>query len=298
MLRRIAVLADVHGNVPALEAVLEDLSGQAVDEVLVGGDLVGRGPEGGAVVRRIRDLGWPCVRGNHENYLLGFRLGEVPAPWLHLDEWGASRWMAAELDDADVRYLAGLPLHLTARSAPGLRLVHGTPRSNNEGLGPWSTDEELEAHLAGVAESLLVCAHTHRPMYRRLERGLVVNVGAVGLPFNRDRRAQYAILRCEDGAWRAEFRQVDYDVERTLDAYERTGFLAAGGATAQLLRLELLHAAPYLVPFNKWTVARGLRAEPAQLATFLEAYDPDEPFGALLEGPGSRAGDAGPRSAD
>ena len=75
---RVAIISDVHGNVPALEAVLEDLERRPVDEVIVGGDLVGRGPEGSKVVARIRATGWPNVRGNHEDYLLGFRRGRVP----------------------------------------------------------------------------------------------------------------------------------------------------------------------------------------------------------------------------
>ena len=75
----IAILADVHGNVPALEAVLADLERHPVDEVLVGGDLVGRGPQGRRAVAMIRATGWPCVRGNHEDYLLGFRHRRVPS---------------------------------------------------------------------------------------------------------------------------------------------------------------------------------------------------------------------------
>ena len=91
---RLAVLADVHGNMPALEAVIEDIESHGVDEVLVGGDLVGRGPEGSLVTRRIRELGWPSIRGNHEEYVLTFRKGEVPADWLEAKEWAAARWMA------------------------------------------------------------------------------------------------------------------------------------------------------------------------------------------------------------
>ena len=76
----IAVLADVHGNVPALEAVLDDIVAQRPDEVLVGGDLVGRGPCGKEVVLRLSELGWRGVRGNHEDYLLAFRHRRVPDP--------------------------------------------------------------------------------------------------------------------------------------------------------------------------------------------------------------------------
>ncbi len=282
-MNRIAILADVHGNVPALEAVIADLRRQDVDEVLVGGDLVGRGPEGTRVVDRIEELGWPSVRGNHEDYLLGFRRREVPEPWLHTEEWAASRWMASELSDEVVRTIDAYPMKLTARTTSGLQLVHGSPRSNNEGLGIWSSDDDLCDHLDRIPGQVLVCAHTHRPMLRQLETGLVVNVGAVGLPFNRDHRAQYAVLHQDGDRWGVEFRQVEYDRDRTLGIYESSGFLAAGGVTAELLRMELEQAAPFLVPFIKWATAMDITPERSRLEAFLEFYDPDQPMRQFVE---------------
>ena len=76
-------------------------------------------------------------------------------------------------------------------------LYHGSPRSHSEGLGTWSSDERLQQHLDSIDADVLVCAHTHRPMERPLAGGTVINVGAVGLPFNGDRRAQYAISLVE-----------------------------------------------------------------------------------------------------
>jgi len=271
---RIGVLADIHGNSLALQAVLEDVSQQSLDEVLVGGDLVGRGPEGSRVTRSIQDLGWRGVRGNHEDYLLDFRAGRVPDDWLQSEDWAASRWMADELTPEDAAYLDALPMSITSDVAPDLRLVHGSPRSHGEGLGPWSTDNELEGHAASVEEGLLVCAHTHRPMQRHLPSGRIVNVGAVGLPFNRDRRAQYAIFETTGGGdWNVEFRQVEYDLDATLSVYRSSGFERAGGVTTALLRLELLHAAPFLVPFESWARSRESARTMENVDRFLGEYD-------------------------
>ena len=280
---RVAVFADVHGNMPALEAVLADIAGQRVDEVLVGGDLVGRGPEGSRVVRRIVAEGWRCVRGNHEDYLLGFRYKRVPEKWWTLPEWSAARWMAAELSEADVRYIDALPLTLTSRLEPDLRLVHASPVSTREGLGSWTEEARLREHLAQQKEGLLVCAHTHRPMVRPVGEGLVVNVGAAGLPFNRDTRAQYAIFerraaRRGAAGWKVELRQVEYDLQEIFSIYERTGFLRAGGVTTQLLRLELEHATSFLVPFIEWAQAHDLPPEAATLDRFREEFDPTAPL--------------------
>ena len=270
---RIAVFADVHGNMPALEAVLADLASQRGDEGLGGGDLVGRGPEGSKVVQRIAGLGWPCVRGNHEDYLLGFRYRRVPEEWWELPEWSAARWMTAELGDEEVAYIDALPFSLTSALEPDLRLVHGSPRSTRDGLGPWTSDNQVRSRFDEVEEGLLVCGHTHRPMIREVQGGLVVNVGAVGLPFNRDRRAQYAIFEKGDG-WKAELRQVEYDLDEILAIYETSGFLEAGGVTAQLLRRELENARPFLVPFIEWVQARDLPPSVASLERFFSELDP------------------------
>ena len=275
-MKRIAILADIHGNMPALEAVLEDLERQDADEVIVGGDLVGRGPQGSRVVREVRSRGWPTIRGNHEEYLLGFRRREVPREWLVTGEWAAARWMAAELTDDDVEFIGGLPFAREIEDPAPMLLIHGSPRSTNEGLGPWTSDRRLQRHVEAIGPSTLVCAHTHRPMERELPTGLVVNVGSVGLPFNRDRRAQYAILEADGGSWKVEFRQVEYDLERTLGAYESTGFAQHGGVTARLLILELREAAPFLVPFLKWAEFLGRPIDDSEVNRFLDLYDPDE----------------------
>ena len=184
--------------------------------------------------------------------------------------------MAAELQDEDVAYLDTLPFSLRSEKASRLMLYHGSPRSSSEGLGPWSSDERLQQQLDSIDAEVLVCAHTHRPMERPLAGGMVINVGAVGLPFNGDRRAQYAIVSETRDEWQVEFRQVDYDLARTLEAYDSTGFLEQGGVTARLLRLELEHAAPFLVPFLKWAEAARRPAECGALQGFFDFYDPRE----------------------
>ena len=274
----IAVLADVHGNMPALEAVLADIERQRPDEILVGGDLVGRGPEGSRVVATIRDAGWPTIRGNHEDYLLDFRRRRVPEHWWRQQRWAAARWMAAELSPADVDWIERLPPSLRSAAEPSLLLVHGTPESANAGLGPWTGDDELRRHLAAVEAQILICGHTHRPMDRRLPEGRVVNVGSVGLPFNRDPRAQYALFHRDGDDWEVQPRLIEYDRRETYDIYERSGFLAEGGITAELLKLELEESTAYLVAFLKWTEMTDGRPDHQTLDAFLAAFDPDLPM--------------------
>ena len=132
---RIAIIADIHANLFALEAVVDDIDAQNVDEVLVAGDLVGRGPQGSAVVHRIAELGWRCVRGNHEDYLINFIEGDIPDDWRHLDQWAASRWMARELDEESIRFIDALPFSLHAETDRGVEVFHGSPNSHSEEIG-------------------------------------------------------------------------------------------------------------------------------------------------------------------
>lgn len=274
--RRIAILSDIHGNRPAFEEVVKDIGQQGVDAVIVAGDLVGRGPEGTRIVERVAALQWPSIRGNHEDYLLGFVRRQVPDAWWNLDEWSASRWMAAELSSDAVRFIEQLPDTMTPDFAPGMCVVHGSTRSNTEGLGPWTDEDYLVEELERGGHPLLVCGHTHRAMVKQLPQGTVANIGSVGLPFNKDQRAQYAIFTLHEGRWEAELRQVTYDLDDAFRAYQQTGFWRAGGVTAQLLALELHYATPFLVPFLRWAHDRKQRPEPEHIDLFLQDFYPHE----------------------
>jgi predicted phosphodiesterase len=272
---RIAVISDIHSNPMALDAVIDDIERQSVDEVLVGGDLVGRGPLGSAVVERIIDSGWACVRGNHEDYLINFWREDVPPQWLETDQWAASRWMAAELDESHIEYMDSLPFTISSRIEPSLRLFHGSPESHSDGIGEWTSESKLERHWNAIDEHVLACAHTHRPLVRRVKGGLIVNVGSVGLPFNGDPRAQYAIFTYEDGDWDVDFAYVEYDRDTFLQSYDSTGFLEEGDVTAQLLKMEVEHARPFLVPFLKWTEYTGRSTDQSSIEPFLDVYNPE-----------------------
>jgi len=116
-------------------------------------------------------------------------------------------------------------------------------------------------------------------MHRILAAGEVINVGAVGLPFNGDRRAQYAIVTHHAESWTVDFRRVDYDVEEVLAIYRRSGFLQAGGVTARLLQVELERALPHLVPFIAWRKAYDAPADDAAVDRFLAEFRGDQPLG-------------------
>ncbi len=256
---RLAVLADTHGNLPALEAVLADAGEWAVDGYLVAGDISG-GPRAGETIARLRSLNGCLIRGNGEEYVLDYHAGRAPASWYTGELWSNLRWSYQRLDRDDLALIAGLPDQrlVSVNGAAPIRMVHGTPWSTREFLYPDSDPVALEAFgragllpddhqvprlmdvLSGCQEAVLVCAHSHIPWNQESDELLVVNPGSVGAPNNGDARAQYAILTWQGGRWHATLRAVAYDLDRIRAAYRDSGLLAAGGVMAEAFLLGIV----------------------------------------------------------
>ena len=200
----VAVLYDVHGNLDALEAVLADARQAGAERFVLGGDYALFGPHPAATVTRLRELDATWIRGNGERWTA--RPDEAPDDHVVLGAIAASR---GELGDATVEQLAALPEQYAAGAA---RYCHGSPPSDVRSFLPEPGGDEDEL-LAGVHEDRLVFGHTHLQFRRRSRGGEVelVNPGSVGMPFDGDPRAAYAVV-VDDGE--VELRRVSYDHER------------------------------------------------------------------------------------
>jgi predicted phosphodiesterase len=271
--RSLAVLADVHGNLPALEAVLADVADVAPDRVVVNGDLVNRGPEGVSVLERVAATGWPVTLGNHDDLVRMWieRDGALPASWFDDPFWCSTAWCAERLAEAGwLSWLAARPMTVAVEpsDAPRVLVSHGSPRHYREGYGRHLTDAAISEIVEMHPYDVLVGSHTHQPMERRWGRHLVLNTGAVGTPFNRDARAQYLLLRRHGASWRPEFRRVPYDREAALAAFDVSGFLVGGGLSARIYWLEAATARSFLVPFLMWAEERGVARDEDGWARF------------------------------
>lgn len=239
---KIAVLADIHANYPALLAVLDHLEHWQPDRVIVAGDIVNRGPRPAEVLRLIRrkqsEEGWLILKGNHEDYVLFHNHPDAPHTGPLFEIYRYSYWTYQRLHD-HIPYLRGLPDEITEQTAGGeVRAVHASMRDNRTGIYPEMTDR-LIARLIHPAPALMLVGHTHRPLIRTIGRCLVVNVGSVGLPFDGDRRAAYAQVTYQGGRWQARIVRLDYDSARTEHDFIETGFLEQAGPLARLILLEL-----------------------------------------------------------
>ncbi len=267
---RIAILADIHGNREALEAVMADIVRQGVERVVVAGDLVNRGPANADVVEMVTEAGWEVIQGNHDQLVADWVYGQVPPEWYEDPMWRPLAWVARQVE-AWAGYLAALPdrVRLHEPGTHPILVVHGSPRHNREGLHPFLSDGEIEHILAGVEEPLIVCAHTHVPLDRTVNGHRVINPGAVGVPFNRDPRAQYTIFTArEDGTWDVEFRRLAYDRRPVCRAFERSGYLASG-LMAHIFYGEFVHARSLLYHYERWARERQVSLGPRSWRRFL-----------------------------
>ena len=205
---RVAALYDIHGNLPALEAVLADVERTGVDKIIIGGDIF-PGPMAREVLQHLRQLSTPVsfIRGNGDRALVDVAHGResmgLPPSLIPL-----FKWHAAQLDASDLQEVSQWPL-ATALSLPmgDVLFCHATPRDDNEMFNVSTPAERIAPAFAGVGEQLVVCGHTHRQFDRTIGTNRVVNAGSVGMPF---------------GGTEAEWLLLGDAVELRRTAYDRS----------------------------------------------------------------------------
>ncbi len=249
---RYALISDIHGNLPALEAVLADIAGRAdVSGAYHHGDLVGYAPWPNEVVERLASAGIPGVAGNYDS--------TVAADYRHCGCRSESprqeelahisyEWTRAHVLPAVKRALGALPFRIDLRplgahvTGPTVTLVHATLQSNLV----YVTEDRPDAFLTKMAQQaglragdVLCFGHTHRPWSRVVDGVTFVNTGSVGRPKDGDWRAGYVVLDVGDGVPRVEMVRVEYDVEAAARGVvearlpeEFAEFLRTGGRAA------------------------------------------------------------------
>lgn len=284
----LAVLADIHGNRVALQAVLDDLDAQGgADHLLVLGDLAVFGPDPVGVLTLLKERE-PIfhVCGNTDRYLIE---GQYPIN-CGKQSWEAQvlasfPWTVRQLGKNGLHFIAGLPRQqfLSFSETHTILAVHGSPRSDEEGIRPDTPAEELKDMFGPLAYNLLLCGHTHLPSSRVVAGRQVVNVGSVGLPFDGYQGASYAFIQLQPGGnYQIEFRRVDYDVETVV-----SHLIAVAHPAAEVQIYNLRTARP-LGKKSIYTheMSRGHTIRPAKSASWpriLASAQPSVPASAWPE---------------
>lgn len=232
---RIGLIADIHGDLVALDTVLADLDASRVDQIVCLGDVAALGPQPTEVIARLRDLAYSGVLGNTDAWLVDPGLLES-APPVSASARRLTYWCADRLSAEDRGYLQKLPATLTVPLDTGVELLgfHGSPRSDEDVIAATTPEPELEIMLGGQQAAILAGGHTHVQLVRRHGDAHLVNPGSVGLPgvgpdspylqINRGVRwAEYAVLSAADGRLSIDLRRVPLELERVLQTARAAG---------------------------------------------------------------------------
>jgi predicted phosphodiesterase len=268
---RIAVLADIHGNLPAFEATLAHVRLQAVDHIVLAGDLINGAPDSRHCWELAQTLDATLLRGNHERYVFDFDTPAAPPLW-RSEQFGPVQWTVAQFSPAERCAMADLPL---VAQLPELYVTHASPRRDNDNVQPFTPDAELAEMFGAVAEPLIIRGHDHWCQVRLWAGRTIITAGSVGMTLDEHPTARYLLLERQNGGWRFHHHAVPYDVERAVARFHNTGYLQAAGPIARLVLREIATASPNLVPFlrlyQRWTQHEPL-ALGAAVERFLNCY--------------------------
>src|SRR5215469_242549 len=269
---RIAVLADIHGNLPALEAVAADIERLSPDLVFVAGDFQNRGPNPREVTKFVAQSGWTLLRGNHEDYVIRQSQDSGAQDISDYYNWLPARW-TANLTHDFVHWIEQLPI-ATSLTGPDKLLItvaHGSKRSNDEGFFPTTPEAKAMEMIGDDPPGLLCVGHSHLPLVRRINATLLVNVGSVGFPFDGDQRACYGLITWDQNRWKVDIRRIEYAVDKVVEEFDRVKFYHGAGPLSYVIRRELESARPHLTPFQ-YLFGAPLRAGKLSILDAVEAY--------------------------
>jgi putative phosphoesterase len=217
---RVAAIYDIHANLPALEAVLQELRRAEVDQVVVGGDVL-PGPMPRETIRCLLDLDLPVqfIQGNGDREVLalmrGIETGAVPEQFREV-----MRWVAQQLHPEDEQLLASWPktLRVQVRGLGEVLFCHATPRSDTEIFTRLTPEDRLLPVFAGLDVPVVVCGHTHMQFDRTIGGVRVVNAGSVGMPFAEP--GAYWLLLGPD----VQLRHTPYDLAKAAERIRDTKY--------------------------------------------------------------------------
>lgn len=228
-----AVLSDIHGNLDALKAVLDDISKEKVDRIFICGDLAMAGPQPAETIDFLRHLSEEeaitFIQGNTDEMIVK-AVGDEKSKYTPPNKIMANALFYAQeiLSESQKEFLASLPFaHTESVGQLDVLFVHGSPRRNNEDILPDQPADKIKEIIQDADEDLIFCGHTHMPAGYQLENQTVVNVGSVGRPFSEEPKACYVIWNYPDEQkfeYEIIHKFVDYDVPSAVKKLKNQPF--------------------------------------------------------------------------
>ncbi|MBW3522714.1 metallophosphoesterase [Chryseobacterium sp. NKUCC03_KSP] len=227
---QIAVFGDVHGNLPALETVLNDIEERGIRQKFCLGDLVDFAPWGNEVIEKMKSLNIPCLMGNHDERI-AFDISVIPLI-KHSEEETAARFLAIDyskkyITEENKAFLSELPFHLKLNYKIGqkhwnIQLVHSSLESNDTYLYESENDEVFQNMLYESQSDVIMMGHTHMSFKKYFNGKWAINSGSVGRSREENRLASYVILTLDEEKINPEIIQLDYPLEKVAQEIEKS----------------------------------------------------------------------------
>jgi putative phosphoesterase len=224
---RLALIADLHANLPALDAVLADIRQQEAGRIICLGDIATIGPQPGLIIDKIRSLNCSCIMGNHDAVLLN---PEQTVKYQIAPELESSlQWCLGQLTQPDLDFLQSFKpaIEIMLQADTSMLCYHGSPDSSTGTIVSITPAEELEKYLAGGTIRIMAGGHTHNQMMRQHRSVIFVNPGSVGCPFLQQPEkamvptvlpwAEYAIITLTGGNISIDLRRISFNLDLFRD---------------------------------------------------------------------------------
>ena len=231
---RIAVINDIHGNLPALEAVLEEIEAEQVDVIVVGGDVIA-GPLPNEAIAKLREMSSRIqtyfIHGNHESELLRF-VADEPLDALSPRAVEEAEWLATQLNPAEIQFIESWvsSVKLELEGLGEVLFCHATPHDDITVFMSQTPEERVLSIFENVSAAIVVCGHTHMQFERMVGDIRVVNAGSVGLPFGHT-GADWVLI--DDGI---QLRHTAYDLEEAAQRIRESNYPHAEGFADNVLQ--------------------------------------------------------------
>ena len=221
----IALLSDIHGNLPALKAAVVDAKTRGVMQNICAGDIIGYGPFPNEVCEYLKTNEIRSISGNYDIKVLDvIKHGKSAVESLQKKKRELVIWTAKHLGKTAQCFLRNLPVSLEDELPGGrnLLVVHGSPVSNDDDIYPSITPKGLETKLKNACPDILVCGHTHIPFVKKVSSMLIVNCGSTGQPVDGDPKPSYAIISVNEKSAGGRIIRFEYDINQTIKALKNT----------------------------------------------------------------------------
>lgn len=242
---KIAVISDIHANLHALTAVINDFEKHKVDKVFALGDYVMAGPQPVETIKFILTQPWEMIQGNTDKMIVDYSETLYQKTKKAFPVMGeALKYDISVLPERAVEFLKSLPAEkIVEVEGVKIHLVHGSPRRNNENIYPDLKPEIVEEMTLNSDANLILCGHTHIPCgYQLNNKKTVVNVGSVGRSMTKNAMPCYAIIEIQNGEFTVEHHFVNYEREIAADIIRSHNFEGADRLAEMLFNTENRHA--------------------------------------------------------